>query len=103
MIAEIGIKQDNLSAVAHELSKVLVDEFVLCTKTRNAHWSIEGLIFTNMHLFFESQYERLDETMDEVAERIRMLGYYAPASLDKFSALLILPRWFVKRVTAVAL
>jgi starvation-inducible DNA-binding protein len=37
-----------------------------------------------MHLFFESQYEALDETMDSVAERIRQLGHYAPATLQEF-------------------
>lgn len=84
MKAEIGIKQDDLSAVAHELSKILADEFVLYAKTRNAHWNVEGPNFNTMHKFFENQYEQLDKTMDDVAERIRFLGHYAPASLAKF-------------------
>jgi len=84
MQPEIGIKSANLSAVAHELSKVLADEFVLYTKTRNAHWNIEGPNFHSMHLFFESQYQQLEEMIDEVAERIRMLGHDAPASLKQF-------------------
>jgi starvation-inducible DNA-binding protein len=37
-----------------------------------------------MHLFFESQYDQLDEIMDSVAERIRTLGHYAPATLKSF-------------------
>ena len=37
-----------------------------------------------MHKFFEEQYEQLDETMDEVAERIRMLGHYAPATMKSY-------------------
>jgi starvation-inducible DNA-binding protein len=37
-----------------------------------------------MHLFFESQYEQLDDAMDSVAERIRTLGHYAPATLQSF-------------------
>jgi starvation-inducible DNA-binding protein len=40
-----------------------------------------------MHIFFESQYEALDETMDSVAERIRQLGHYAPATLQSFLSL----------------
>jgi len=80
----IGITSENLSAVAHELGKVLADEFVLYTKTRNAHWNIEGPNFHSMHLFFESQYQQLEEMIDEVAERMRMLGHYAPGSLAKF-------------------
>lgn len=84
MEANIGIKSENLSAVAQELSKILADEFVLYTKTRNAHWNVEGTDFYAMHKFFEAQYEKLDEIMDEVAERIRMLGHYAPATLKNY-------------------
>jgi starvation-inducible DNA-binding protein len=87
MNTNIGISQQNLQAVAAELSKLLADEFVLYTKTRNAHWNVEGHDFHTMHVFFESQYEALDETMDSVAERIRQLGHFAPATLKSFLSL----------------
>jgi starvation-inducible DNA-binding protein len=84
MQPNIGIKPENLSNVSHALSGILADEFLLYTKTRNAHWNVEGPDFHDKHKFFESQYEQLDEIMDEVAERIRMLGHYAPATLKAF-------------------
>jgi starvation-inducible DNA-binding protein len=84
MQPNIGIKPENLGAVAHALNGILADEFLLYTKTRNAHWNVEGPDFHSMHLFFESQYEKLDDVMDEVAERIRTLGHYAPATLKDF-------------------
>ena len=84
MKPEIGIKKENLSKVAEALSSFLADEFLLYLKTRNAHWNIEGSDFHTMHKFFEEQYEQLDETMDEVAERIRMLGHYAPATMKSY-------------------
>lgn len=84
MKASIGISPANLQAVASELSKLLADEFVLYTKTRNAHWNVEGTDFHSMHVFFEQQYDQLDEIMDSVAERIRQLGHYAPATLKSF-------------------
>ena len=84
MNTNIGISQQNLQAVAAQLSKLLADEFVLYTKTRNAHWNVQGPDFHSMHIFFEQQYEALDETMDSVAERIRQLGHYAPATLQSF-------------------
>ena len=87
MKASIGIKPANLQAVAMELSKLLADEFILYTKTRNAHWNVEGADFHSMHIFFEQQYEQLDEVMDGVAERIRQLGHYAPATLQSFLSL----------------
>lgn len=87
MKASIGISPANLQSVATELSKLLADEFVLYTKTRNAHWNVEAPDFHSMHVFFEQQYDQLDEIMDSVAERIRQLGHYAPATLKSFLAL----------------
>jgi starvation-inducible DNA-binding protein len=84
MNASIGITPANLQAVASELSKLLADEFLLYTKTRNAHWNVEGADFHTKHIFFEQQYEQLDDIMDSVAERIRQLGHYAPATLQSF-------------------
>jgi len=80
----IGINEESRKAVSDQLVKLLADEFVLYTKTRNAHWNVEGSDFHSMHLFFESQYEALDDAMDSVAERIRTIGHYAPATLKSF-------------------
>ena len=84
MEPKIGIKGENLNKVAHILIGFLADEFVLYTKTRKAHWNVEGPDFHEKHKFFEEQYERLDEIMDDVAERIRALGHYAPATLASY-------------------
>src|SRR6476620_11706633 len=84
MKTNIGITEENRSAVSAQLSKLLADEFVLYTKTRNAHWNVEGIDFLAKHKFFEEQYEQLDEIMDNVAERIRTIGEYAPGTLRQF-------------------
>jgi len=84
MEANIGITDPNKEAVSKELSKILADEYILYTKTRNAHWNIEGPDFYAVHKFFETQFEQLDEIVDQVAERIRSLGHYAPATLKSF-------------------
>jgi starvation-inducible DNA-binding protein len=84
MTNHIGITDANRKAVTKQLTHLLADEFILYTKTRRAHWNIEGPDFHSMHVFFESQYEQLDEFMDGVAERIRQLGHYSPATLKEF-------------------
>lgn len=84
MEANIGIKHELIKKVVKDLSKLLADEFVLYTKTRNAHWNVVGPDFHAAHKFFEEQYEFLDEVMDQVAERIRMLGHHAPATLEEY-------------------
>jgi len=87
MNPNIGITDSNRQSVANELTKILADEYVLYTKTRNAHWNVEGTDFYDKHKFFEVQFEQLDDFIDSVAERIRSLGHYAPATLKSFLSL----------------
>ena len=84
MKTSIGISEANRKTVADQLSKLLADEFVLYTKTLNAHWNLEGPDFHSVHLYFEDLYNQSQEIADAVAERIRQLGHYAPASLKDF-------------------
>lgn len=84
MKANIGLLENNTHSVTNFLSHLLADEFVLYTKTRNAHWNIIGQDFYPMHKLFEIQYEQLDDIIDEVAERIRAIGHYAPATLGLY-------------------
>lgn len=84
MKTEIGITEANRQAVATELAKILADETVLYIKTKNAHWNIEGADFYDKHKFFETQFGQIDELIDSVAERIRTIGHYAPATLKSY-------------------
>lgn len=84
MNISIGIKKENTKAVATILNKLLADEHVLYIKVRNAHWNIEGADFHAQHLFFEEIYTELSETIDEVAERVRVIGHYAIGSMKEF-------------------
>ncbi len=87
MKTEIGITEANRQAVATELAKILADETVLYIKTKNAHWNVEGADFYDKHKFFETQFEQLDEMTDSIAERIRTIGHYAPATLRSYLSL----------------
>lgn len=87
MKISIGITDPNRQTVALELSKILADETVLYIKTKNAHWNIEGADFFDKHKFFETQFGQLDEIIDSVAERIRSIGHYAPATLKSYLGL----------------
>ena len=87
MKISIGITDENRQAVATELSKALADEYVLYLKTRNAHWNVEGVDFYDKHKLFENQFAQLDEFIDSIAERIRSVGHYAPATLKLFLSL----------------
>jgi starvation-inducible DNA-binding protein len=84
MEPHIGIKPADLAEVSHSLNALLADEFLLTLKTRNAHWNVDGPDFHEKHVFFEEQYKQLDQIMDDVAERIRSLGHYAPATMNEY-------------------
>lgn len=87
MKTEIGITAADCQAVAIELSKILADENILYIKTKNAHWNMEGTDFYEKHKFFESQFGKIDAVIDRIAERIRSIGHYAPASLKLYLSL----------------
>jgi starvation-inducible DNA-binding protein len=80
----IGISDQDLGKVANMLNMLLADEYVLYTKTRNAHWNVTGPGFYELHKFFESQYEALDTIIDDIAERVRSIGHFALGSLKDF-------------------
>lgn len=80
----IGITDKNREAIAEQLSKILADEFVLYSKTLNAHWNIEGPDFHTVHVYFETLYNEQQGVVDTVAEKIRTIGHYVPAQLKKY-------------------
>ena len=69
------------------LSKTLGQTFGLYVQTHGYHWNVEGPDFRQLHAVFEDHYNNLWEALDEIAERIRSLGAYAPASLTELTAL----------------
>jgi DNA-binding ferritin-like protein len=87
MTVNIGISDQNRRAVGEMLNRLLADEYVLYTKTRNYHWNVVGPQFVQLHEFFEKQYEKLDDVVDDVAERSRSLGQPVVATLAEFSKL----------------
>ena len=72
------------ATIAQYLNQLLADENVLLLKTKKAHWNVEGPDFYAMHKFFEAQYEQLAKMIDEIAERIRMVGHYAVATMEEY-------------------
>ena len=60
----IGFNEKVMAEVAHKLLPIVADEFLLFVKTRNAHWNVEGIDFHAKHLFFEEQFNQLDDLMD---------------------------------------
>jgi starvation-inducible DNA-binding protein len=84
---DIGISGDDRKQVADGLSHVLADAYTLYLKTHNFHWNVTGPMFNALHVMFETQYTEQWAALDEIAERIRALGFNAPGSYAEFTRL----------------
>lgn len=82
--ANIGLTPEARQGSSEILNARLSDAYVLYTKTRKYHWNVTGIEFAQLHAFFEEQYDQLEESIDEIAERVRQLGYMAFGTLDEF-------------------
>ncbi len=80
----IGLSDKQREGVVKILNTLLSDEYLLYTKTRNYHWNVTGPQFNDLHKFFESQYDGLNDIVDDVAERARSLGGNAIGRLKEF-------------------
>lgn len=76
-----------MSSVIKKLEILLADTYALYLKTQNYHWHVKGLQFKTLHELFEMQYQALAEAVDQVAERILIMGHRAPATFTELNKL----------------
>ncbi len=79
-----GLDSNARKAVAEALNGVLADTFVVYQKTHSYHWNVTGPQFHTLHVMFEEQYREMWDALDVLAERVRALGEFAPASGKAF-------------------
>jgi starvation-inducible DNA-binding protein len=84
MKPNIGISENHLKNSIELLSKSLADEVTLYTKIRKFHWNVAGESFMELHKLFQTQYTELEETIDEIAERINKLGGKTIGTMNEF-------------------
>ena len=81
---DIGIQAKDRAKIADGLARFLSDAFTLYLKTHNFHWNVTGSMFNALHTMFEAQYTEQWNALDDIAERIRALGFNAPGSYAEF-------------------
>lgn len=74
--AEREISRENTpdSAVVQSLHRQVANSFVLYANYKHYHWQTYGPLFRDLHLLFDELAKGVLETIDEFAERIRMIG-----------------------------
>lgn len=84
MNTNIGLTPNETSIIIPLLENFLASENILNLKIRNYHWNVTGIHFSDYHKFFEGLYDDSAENIDEIAERIRMLGDKTQANMKFF-------------------
>jgi starvation-inducible DNA-binding protein len=82
-----GINEEKRLEIAKGLSVLLSESYTLYLKTHKYHWNVTGPMFQTLHLMFEQHYTAMALAVDELAERIRVLGVKAPGSYTEFAEL----------------
>src|SRR4026209_1383409 len=69
------------SPVVQELRRQVANAFVLYANYKHYHWQTYGPLFRDLHKLFDQLAEDVLPTLDELAERVRMIGQDPPAHL----------------------
>jgi len=80
----LGIPEKARKEIVEGLGRLLADTYTLQLKTHQYHWNVTGPMFQTLHLMFMGQYNELWLATDDIAERIRALGEFAPGSYRDF-------------------
>ncbi len=76
-------RRTGLNAV---LNQHLADSFDLLSQVKQAHWNVKGPDFWQLHKLFDEVAERVEEWVDELAERVTALGGYAKGTVRMAAA-----------------
>ena len=76
--------------LSDNLKVLLASTQSFAIKSQNFHWNVEGSNFPQYHAFFDTLYNDVADTIDKIAEYIRILGHYTPGSLSRYSELSII-------------
>jgi starvation-inducible DNA-binding protein len=69
------------SPVVQELRRQVANTFVLYANYKHYHWQTYGPLFRDLHKLFDELAHDVLETLDELAERVRMIGQDPPGHL----------------------
>jgi starvation-inducible DNA-binding protein len=83
----IGISEADRQKIAEGLSAFLADSYTLYMQTHNFHWNVKGPMFNTLHTMFMQQYSEQWTALDQIAERIRALGFAAPGTYAEYARL----------------
>lgn len=70
----LGLSVTAREEMVHLLNQVLADTMTLRDLYKKCHWQVSGPTFYQLHLLFDKHFGEQVELVDEIAERIMVLG-----------------------------
>jgi starvation-inducible DNA-binding protein len=80
-----------MQQLIQQMKVILGTNFGLYFKAHSFHWNVTGPDFAQYHEFLGNLYESIYGNVDTIAEKIRMLGMFAPTSLSRMMELSDIP------------
>jgi starvation-inducible DNA-binding protein len=74
------------------LNQLLADTMTLRDMYKKHHWQVAGPTFYSLHLLFDKHYKEQSELVDEIAERIQLLGGVSVAMAHDVAETTLIPR-----------
>lgn len=78
-----------MEELVEKMKVVLASTYAFGLKAQNFHWNVEGPNFFQYHDLFAKLYEDVHDAVDQIAEEIRTLNAYAPASFIRYQQLTV--------------
>ncbi|HEX4496544.1 MAG TPA: DNA starvation/stationary phase protection protein [Thermoanaerobaculia bacterium] len=88
----IALSETACRQSVENLNQVLADTITLRDLYKKHHWQVAGHTFYQLHLLFDKHYEEQNELVDEIAERIQLLGGVSLAMAADVAETTIIPR-----------
>jgi starvation-inducible DNA-binding protein len=88
----IGLDETVCQASVMALNQILADTLTLRDLYKKHHWQAAGPTFYQLHLLFDKHYEEQNALVDEIAERIQMLGGVTIAMAPDVADMTLIPR-----------
>lgn len=81
---DLGLSPETREKSVALMNLALANASLLTIKTKKFHWDVVGPQFASLHKLWDEQYEIVNLYVDEIAERIRMLGGYPVGTAQGF-------------------
>ena len=88
----LGLSDEARSASVAALNQVLADSIMLRDMYKKHHWQVSGPTFYQLHLLFDKHFGEQNELVDQIAERIMMLGGVSIAMSADVAEMTLVPR-----------